>query len=417
MTQVNAGAARAPTLQRHMNATREVELRLITLLPAAVLAACAGVARSDSGVVDAVEVDVRYRLESVDQQGFADDALASTLRTRLGVRSAALHGVHGYLGFEDVRAVGDDRYNSTANGRTALPVVGDPEDTEVDQAWLGWSNEWLQLRAGRQRINLDNQRFVGAVGFRQSQQTFDGTSAQAGFGAGTLFYGWLTNANRVFGEHHPDPARADMDLDAHLLNYTHVLGPTKVTGYVYLLELRDLPAQSHYDAGVRFAGEPGWGEWKVPFALEYVRQADYADAPASVDADYLLVEAGARRGGTTAKLGYEQLGGDGTYGFATPLATLHAFNGWADRFLVTPAAGLRDTYAQVAQALGAFDGVVAWHDFHADAGPARYGAEWNVAIGRKVLPHASVRLEYAGYRADSLGTDTRIVWLTVQAVF
>lgn len=384
-----------------------------------VFCACGTVARADFQPVESVEADVRYRIEAVDQAGFADSALASTLRTRVGLRSRDWHGLRAYLGFEDIRAVGDDRYNSTANGRGNLPTVSDPEDTELDQAWLGWSHEALQLRAGRLQLNLDNQRFVGAVGFRQNQQTFDGLTAQAGVAGGTLFYGWLSNANRVAGEHHPDPARADLDLDAHLLNYARAFGPIRAVVYAYLLELPDLPAQSHADAGVRVAGEPALGasDWRIPFAAEYARQSDYADAPATVAARYLLLEAGARWRATQIKAGYEELGGDGTWGFATPLATLHAFNGWADRFLATPAAGLRDRYVQAGQAAGSFDATVAYHDYVADAGGANYGSELNAALGKRICPHSTARLEYADYHADGFGADTRILWLTLQAGF
>src|SRR3546814_12023345 len=40
---------------------------------------------------------------------------------------------------------------------------------------------------------------------------------------------------------------------------------------------------------------------------------------------------------------YEVLGSDaGVFAFQTPLATLHKFQGWADLFLTTPSAGVRD---------------------------------------------------------------------------
>ena len=44
----------------------------------------------------------------------------------------------------------------------------------------------------------------------------------------------------------------------------------------------------------------------------------------------------------TVKAAYESLEGNGARGFSTPLATLHAFQGWADVFLNTPADGVDD---------------------------------------------------------------------------
>ena len=392
---------------------------VVQLLASLIAAVFSGAGTASVAPVESVDGDFRYRVESVRQDGFAEDALASTLRVRIGLRSKDWHGLHAYAGFEEIRAVGDDRYNSTANGRTQFPVVADPGDTELDQAWLGWSGAGLTLRAGRQRINLDNQRFVGAVGFRQNQQTFDGGSAQMKLGNSTLFYARLTNANRVFGEHHPAPASADLNLNAHLVNYAWGLGPVTAVAYAYLLELENAPAASHRDFGLRVTGAAplGEGPWCLPFAAEYARQSDHADAPDTVDADYGLVELGLSRESSAAKLGYEVLGGDGTYGFSTPLATLHAFNGWADRFLVTPAAGLRDRYALVSHAIGPYDGALIYHDFVSDIGAVDFGTEWNAAVGKKICPHSSVRIEYADYRAESFGVDTRIVWFTLQAGF
>ena len=61
-------------------------------------------------------------------------------------------------------------------------------------------------------------------------------------------------------------------------------------------------------------------------------QADRAER-AGVD----RVELAPALGALEFKLGYEELGSNaGLYGLQTPLATLHAFNGWADKFLVTP---------------------------------------------------------------------------------
>jgi len=62
---------------------------------------------------------------------------------------------------------------------------------------------------------------------------------------------------------------------------------------------------------------------------------------------------GALLAGLTGLVGYEVLEGNGAIGFATPLATLHAFNGWADMFLTTPANGLKDLYFRASYALPA----------------------------------------------------------------
>ena len=125
-----------------------------------------------------VDIDLRYRYEHVEQAGFDRDANASTLRLRLGFGTGLYHGFSAYLDFEVLRTIGADNYNSTANGKVEFPVVPDPEDEEVNQAYLAYSApRQTVFRLGRQRITLDNQRFVGNVGWRQLEQTFDAFSA------------------------------------------------------------------------------------------------------------------------------------------------------------------------------------------------------------------------------------------------
>jgi hypothetical protein len=46
-------------------------------------------------------------------------------------------------------------------------------------------------------------------------------------------------------------------------------------------------------------------------------------------------------------LGQEVMEGNGVVGFSTPLATMHRFHGWADKFLTTPANGIDDKYVSV----------------------------------------------------------------------
>jgi hypothetical protein len=52
---------------------------------------------------------------------------------------------------------------------TGYPVIADPEDTELDQAYVVWEGDGDAMFIGRQRINMANQRFIGAVGFRQNR--------------------------------------------------------------------------------------------------------------------------------------------------------------------------------------------------------------------------------------------------------
>lgn len=114
-------------------------------------------------------VNLNLRGESVDQDGFSRDAFALTLRTVLGYETARYGGWAILVEAEDVSAVGDAAYNSTINGNTDRPVIADPDGTEVNQAYLSYVGiEDTTVRLGRQRIKLDNDRFIGNVGWRQN---------------------------------------------------------------------------------------------------------------------------------------------------------------------------------------------------------------------------------------------------------
>lgn len=374
-------------------------------------------------------IDVRYRFENVDQDGIAKDANASTLRTKLGYKTGKLHDFSATLEFENVTDIGNDAFNDTVNGKTQYPVVADPDGTEVNHAFLTYTGiPDTTLQVGRQPHNLDNQRFIGTVGWRQNDQSYDSAAIiNTSLPDTTLIYSYVDNVNRIFGDDHP---LGDLETSTHVINASYSGWEYgKLTGYSYLIDLDDSAVfgLSSKTFGVRFTGAaPVAEDVKLLYTAEYARQSDYGDNPTDYSADYYVLEGGAGYKGLTAKVGYEVLGSDngGTVSFQTPLATLHAFNGWADKFLTTPAAGLEDLYASVGYKVSGVNEVldgtqftVVYHDFSADTGGADYGSEWNASIGRDFLEHYSVLLKFADYNADSFATDTQKVWVQLGAKF
>ncbi len=363
-------------------------------------------------------LNLRYRLESVDQDNLGDDALASTLRTRLGYQFGAYKGWQLLVDFENITSIGDDTYNSTSNGKGTRPVVADPEDTEVNRlqfVYTGFKNQAFVI--GRQRIIFDNARFVGNVGWRQNEQTFDGLVWQYKKGKRATFtLAYLDNVNRIFGEHHPNPLNADLRLNsfvAHAKIAKLPVGNLSVFGY--FLDIEDLPVISHQDLGLRLNGA-----WKVNDTLSFVHdlsyatQSDYADGSANIDADYYYIGWGPKWKSFTATANYEVLGGDGTWGFATPVATLHAFNGWADRFLGTPANGLVDTFAKFVYKSKGWTAIVIYHQFDSDEGSFDYGEEWDALLAKKFNKHVSGGLKLADYSAKDFSVDGTKIWAFVQ---
>lgn len=361
-------------------------------------------------------LDLRLRHEHVDDGAFARDADALTLRTRLGWRSPEHNGLFLLIEAEDVRALVDD-YHSSANGRTRFPLVVDPEGSEWNQAHLGWKYaEASQLILGRQRLLFDNQRYIGNVGWRQNEQTFDAFTLQHQPLAGVaLRYAYLDKVHRIFGNPHPDPLAAERDLASHLLNASWALAAGTLVGYGYFHEDRDVEAASTRSLGLRFTGSRALDEARtLVYGAELATQQGWRDAPASGSVDYRWFELGLRQSGHTLKFGQEALGSNGRRAFQTPLATGHAFNGWADRFLTTPANGLRDRHIKLDGPLGGLRYLLAWHEFDADRGRADFGSELDAQLAWSFAPHWNALAKYADYRSGGLGSDVRKVWLSIE---
>lgn len=390
---------------------------LFALVLAAASAPDAAIAAAaDAGWTGAL----RYRHEGVADDAFAREAAADTLRLRLGYQRPLTRGLSAMLEIEGVATAGN-RFNSGANGATAYPVVADPAALEVNQAWLRWQGEWGGATLGRQRLLLDNQRFVGNVGWRQNEQTYDGLVVDASpRDSLVLRYAWLDRVHRVFSDQARDPLAAERRLDAHLLNANWQGDWGTAAAYGYWIDDEDISRASTRTLGLRWAASRALADARVGWTLEVANQRDYARNPVPVDADYVLLEPSLTLAGLTWKLGWETLGGDGRAAFQTPLATLHAFNGWADKFLVTPANGLSDRYASVSGSFRsgrsgkAIAWTVAWHAFKADRGGADYGREWDASLSFPLPGGLTGLLKVADYRSDGFARDTRKTWFQVE---
>ncbi|SHH20531.1 alginate export family protein [Ferrimonas marina] len=397
-----------------------------TLVALSLLAGLAPVAHaevstlSDAFTQGSTKLDFNLRYEYVEQDNILKDADAFTLRTRLTYSTAPLHGLSGLVEFEDSRNVfGVDDYNDGNGSRPGYSVIADPNTTELDQFLLRYQRDTgpvkLDIKGGRQVIVFDNQRFVGHVGWRQDRQTFDGVTLMVSPLDGLdLNYGYISQRNRIFAE------AKDVNANDHLINAGYKLPFGKLSGYGYLLDDEDMDDQID-TWGLRFAGDTALGESKLSYQLEWATQEKDTAAGMSFDADYYLLEAGYSIFGLTAKLGYEVLGSDsGQYGFSTPLATLHKFNGWADQFLTTPNEGLADLYLSVGGKLLSGSWAVIYHDFEADEssdGISDLGSEWDLSYSTKLAKHYTLGAKYAAYDAGDTKVDTDKFWLWASAAF
>lgn len=361
----------------------------------------------------------RYRYEYVDDDAKSRNAKASTLRSRLTFSSAEYKGFSFLTEFDDVTAIGDDNFNSTSNGNVDYPVVADPEGTEVNQAWAKYTLGRSSAAYGRQRILHGNQRFVGGVGWRQNEQTYDGIRALYKSGAISLDYAYVYNINRIFGPDDGPVQPADHHGDNHFVRADWTIAKEHtLTGFIYALEIDDdanyapgkTVGNSSDTYGLEYTGKFG------PFSAKaaYATQSDAGENPQSYDANYYMLEGAFGFSGVKATLGYEVLGAGDGVGFKTPYATLHKFQGWADKFLVTPGDGIEDMYLGLAGNVGPVKLAGIYHDFQAEDSSDDYGSEIDLVATWAYNKNWSFGLKYASFSSDSPAyTDTDKVWLTL----
>lgn len=372
---------------------------------------------AQSGIAEALQsgdtkLHLRTRFEDVDQDG-VEGSSAFTQKTRLTYSSGSYEGFSVLLEMDDTTAITDVDYNDGTGINPGTAVIADPEGTEINQSYLAYQAGATQVKYGRQRILLDNQRFVGGVGWRQNEQTYDGLSVSSkAVDQFELFYAYVHNVNRIFGE---SVAGGDHKHQSHLLNgkYTGLSAGTLVA-YAYLLDNETAAALASDTVGLRWQGTLSD---TFSYNLEYASQSEAGDNPNSYSASYLMAEGLAKVEGFSVKLGYEVLGSDdGIAAFTTPLATLHAFQGWTDKFLATPATGVEDLYLSVGRPVGPVNLTLVYHDLSANEGDSSYGSELGLVAGTKVGP-VGLTLKYADYSADDFATDTRKLWLMAAATF
>ncbi len=366
-------------------------------------------------------LEARLRYETVDQGSLEADAITVRLRA----------GAEAKLGKFSLLAEGEgtfapiDNYNAfpfaiaDSQRRTKYAVLPDPENLELNRLQLQYKSEDATVTLGRQRINLDDQRWVGSVGWRQNEQTFDALRGEAKVGAVSADLAYAISQRTIFGE--DAGPRTDIDGDFFFAGIGAKLGQVQGKLFSYLIDYDDLfaLANSSQTYGGFLSAEIPIGRARLTARGSYARQSDYGNNPFDYSADYWSFEGGAKLSGFTVLAGWEQLGSENGHSVQTPLATLHKFNGWADVFLTTPPAGLEDAYVSISKT---FEGVkllpglnanISFHQFDSAKGDVEYGTEWDASTGFKV-GKIGLLLKYANYGARDFGLDTEKFWLQME---
>lgn len=395
--------------------------------------ALAAESTTSDGVEDALQGDwgqinmnLRYRFEHVEQDGLKT-ANGDPIRLRLGYLTPEFGGFQAFAEFEGNTPLFTDDYNSTLNGKTEYAVIADPSKGELNQAWLSLDAvPDTLLKAGRQKILYDNQRFIGAVGWRQLEQTFDAvTLLNQSIGNFSANAAYIWNVRNIFSQ--------DVNMSSPLANLKYTFPDVgSLTGYGYWLDYDDPDNSgsppyglSTQTIGLRFDGSTAVADnFKLLYTAEYANQTDYQDNPTAFNADYyhfiggfLVPNGDSLLTNISAKVAYEVQGEDDGVSFKTPLGTNHAFSGWADQFLTTPAAGLRDLYGILSTNIAGVKIDLIYHGFESDEGDSDYGTEFDTMLTKKFGKHYTLQAAYANYSADEYKTDTKKFWLQITMAY
>lgn len=397
-------------------------ITLLATLGVVAFGAQAGATDSISKAVkeSSVNLEFRYRYELNDQDNGLKDGKASTLKTRLTVKTGKVNNFSAVVEVDHVAAFGSENYNNaTGTGNDMYSVVADPDGLDLNQAYISYTGfENTTLSAGRQRLAHNGHRFLGTVGWRQNEQTYDAYRVQVqATDSVNVDYSYIYNANRIFGV---DSAKGDLHGDFHALNVKFTPAKEhKFAFFAYLLDFDTAAANSSDTYGVdyKFATKVN-NNTSVGMNLSYAMQSDGGDNPVSYDASYYLAEVNGKSGNFFGSIGYEVLGSDdGNKAFSTPFATLHKFNGWADMFLGTPNTGLEDLYVKIGTKVAGLKLTAVYHDYSANEGSADYGTELDLVAAYKVNKQVGLLVKYATYNADAYKVDTDKLWLMATMKF
>ncbi|MDK1119000.1 MAG: hypothetical protein QGM50_09450 [Anaerolineae bacterium] len=272
------------------------------------------------------------------------------------------------------------------------------------------------IKLGRQIITYRKapfHRFMGTVLWCQNWQNHDAFTLQnKSLANTTINYAYSWNVNRIFTDKAVG-GKGEFDSDSHFVNVKYDgFKYAKLEGYAYLLDFDNSPVNSTETFGGRISGSyPTSKNMKIIYAGEYASQDDYGSAIVELDEDYYLGEIGVKFmlgnviSSVMLKFDYEVLTGNGTNAFLTPLATGHAFQGWADRFLFTPADGIEDAYfTAVVMAYGA-KFIASYHMIESDNLGYDYGDELDLLLTKTFKDHYTFGAKIAIYDADTNATN------------
>ena len=380
-----------------------------------------------SNILDKIKfsADFRLRYQSVDVEGGEPNGDALTLRA-FGTAQANLG--HGFSVLGEVEAIAAlvDDFNDGTDLIPDSAFIPDPEGVAINRLKL--VSEIIpktRVSLGRQRIALNDWRFIGSFAFRQNDQTFDALRVETrafdfGNDTGVLDVGVFDQVNRPLG---PDNPIGTFTGTSWYANYGVTTPIGRLVGFHYDFALNTPEGDdSTATTGARLLGRLHSPDFGVIWEGSYAVQKDNRDNPNEFELDYWLGSLRLEPKEWVFMLRGEELGAQDGQSLQTPLASLHRFSGLADQFIITPPDGLRDLSFLVERKLGQigpFERVKIGahaHQFKDAGGDLTYGTELDLTLSARV-GKALISLEHARYEADNFSEDTRSTVVSLSYAF
>jgi hypothetical protein len=369
-------------------------------------------------------LELRPRYNRIEESNYPEVSTGGTVRAVAGWRSAPYRGLR--LAVEAIHAdhIGRKEFNDDPGllFSSPFPLLPDPRHTGVNQAYVEYAGvEGPRLRAGRQVVRLDNQRWASDNDFRQIPQLFDGVSfAHAPFDNTEVSAGqfWrVRNTSGTTASLKLSTLRAAWNpAPGHSLSVFAVLHDQAQNG-----AFTGFADNSYRVLGAKADGAvTGLRAIDILYTAEYAQQRPYADGDTRVRADYWRLGAGVGSAAWTARYDYEVKGSNnGMYGLQMPLTDFYGFNGWTLHFFNTPRQGLRDQWLTLRYSIAPFTLYGETHRFRSDYAGIDFGREHDLGVTYAFGESCVLRLQHARYDPGAGTPDPRIrkTWLTLTYVY
>ncbi len=410
-----------PRLSRLAHLAASTSTALSTALALTTLTALAGPIVSTTSVVvlppekggsilDSIHLfgTARLRVEFADVDGF-DDAHAASLRARYGIKTDPIAGFKFLIEGETTVILTDkSEYSAFPTTKGNSSVIADPDNFELNRFQLSYNIEATDttITVGRQHITFADQRFIGAVGWRQNDQTFDAVVVEnKSIENLTFIYAYIDQVNRIFGDQTPTQSLDRWEGESHLIHieYDGIEDHT-VRAFAYLLDFDETGvgrANSSDTYGLELQGENN----KVNYLLTAAIQNDGGSNPSNYEECYYSGQISVKEDSCELGAGIEVMTSNGKNSFRFPLGTNHKFNGFADAYLTTPAAGLIDYYAFVGTKAFGLQHTLIVHNFHTESTSTELGWEFDYVAARKIGDNAKFILKAAHLMGDGPQVD------------